>query len=236
MGLQTFFYVFPHAWGKKSFGFQKMRFRTFMSSLPSRNWKDHIDVNFINLPGGFLWWGSVKSKTPIKQEAIAFPSSSVTSGAKLEVRLGRRKTVFCERRRRQNQLNSFSKGADGETGEKRRCGHRKGWERDRREKETSRERKGEWVERGRKRQQHSHTHTATMGEEDNTLPVGALISKMAAKHLTRVLFLSALSSAISSSLSRSCSRQTFSSLVNTANSCGAHAHLVQHRVKQTSWK
>lgn len=45
---------------------------------------------------------------------------------------------------------------------------------------------------------------------------------MAAKHLTRVLFLSALSSAISSSLSRSCSRQTFSSLVNTANSCGSH--------------
>lgn len=69
---------------------------------------------------------------------------------------------------------------------------------------------------------HSHTHTTTMGEEDNTEPVTVLISKMAAKHLTRVLFLSALSSAISSSLSRSCSRQTFSSLVNTANSCGTH--------------
>lgn len=38
--------------------------------------------------------------------------------------------------------------------------------------------------------------------------------------LTRVLFLSALSSAISSSLSSSCSRQRFSSLVSTANSCG----------------
>lgn len=37
--------------------------------------------------------------------------------------------------------------------------------------------------------------------------------------LTRVLFLSALSSAISSSLSSSCSRQRFSSLVSTANSC-----------------
>lgn len=37
--------------------------------------------------------------------------------------------------------------------------------------------------------------------------------------LTRVLFLSALSSAISSSLSNSCSRQRFSSLVSTANSC-----------------
>lgn len=67
-----------------------------------------------------------------------------------------------------------------------------------------------------------HTHTTTMGEEDNTEAVTVLISKMAAKHLTRVLFLSALSSAISSSLSRSCSRQTFSSLVNTANSCGTH--------------
>lgn len=87
------------------------------------------------------------------------------------------------------------------------------------------------VEKGRKLQQHSHTHTATMGEEDNTLPVGALISKMAAKHLTRVLFLSALSSAISSSLSRSCSRQTFSSFVNTANSCGEHARSVQGPVK-----
>lgn len=64
--------------------------------------------------------------------------------------------------------------------------------------------------------------TTTLGEEDNTKPVGVLIGKMAAKHLTRVLFLSALSSAISSSLSRSCSRQTFSSLVNTANSCGSH--------------
>lgn len=66
------------------------------------------------------------------------------------------------------------------------------------------------------------THTPTMGEEDNTEAVTVLISKMAAKHLTRVLFLSALSSAISSSLSRSCSRQMFSSLVNTANSCGTN--------------
>lgn len=66
------------------------------------------------------------------------------------------------------------------------------------------------------------THTTTLGEEDNTKAVRVLIGKMAAKHLTRVLFLSALSSAISSSLSRSCSRQTFSSLVNTANSCGSH--------------
>lgn len=64
--------------------------------------------------------------------------------------------------------------------------------------------------------------THTMGEEHNTEAVSVLISKMAAKHLTRVLFLSALSSAISSSLSRSCSRQTFRSLVNTANSCGKH--------------
>lgn len=66
------------------------------------------------------------------------------------------------------------------------------------------------------------SHTTTLGEEDNTKPVRVLIGKMAAKHLTRVLFLSALSSAISSSLSRSCSRQTFSSLVNTANSCESH--------------
>lgn len=106
-------------------------------------------------------------------------------------------------------------------------------ERQERERDVQKENGGKerwrWVERGRKRQQHSHTHTATMGEEDNTLPVGALISKMAAKHLTRVLFLSALSSAISSSLSRSCSRQTFSSLVNTANSCRAHARRVQGR-------
>lgn len=113
-------------------------------------------------------------------------------------------------------------------------------EKDRRERDVQKENGGKerwrWVERGRKRQQHSHTHTATMGEEDNTLPVGALISKMAAKHLTRVLFLSALSSAISSSLSRSCSRQTFSSLVNTANSCGAHVKTRSGLRKQTFWK
>lgn len=77
------------------------------------------------------------------------------------------------------------------------------------------------------------THTTTMAEEDNTEPVTVLISKMAAKHLTRVLFLSAFSSAISSSLSRSCSRQTFSSLVNTANSCGTHKLRSEAR-KQTT--
>lgn len=36
---------------------------------------------------------------------------------------------------------------------------------------------------------HSHTHTATMGEEDNTQPVTALISKMAATSYPRVVSL-----------------------------------------------
>lgn len=94
------------------------------------------------------------------------------------------------------------------------------------EKESRREKRMWRRKRKRRRKQKQtkqcHTHTTTMGEEDNTEAVTVLISKMAAKHLTRVLFLSAFSSAISSSLSRSCSRQTFSSLVNTANSCGTH--------------
>ena len=44
--------------------------------------------------------------------------------------------------------------------------------------------------------------------------------------VTRVLLRSAFSSEISSSLSRSCSRHTFSSLVNTANSC--KRRLIRH--------
>lgn len=95
--------------------------------------------------------------------------------------------------------------------------------RQKRSHEEKKEKKGKRREGAEKKQiKLCHTHTPTMGEEDNTEAVTVLIGKMAAKHLTRVLFLSALSSAISSSLSRSCSRQTFSSLVNTANSCGTH--------------
>lgn len=73
-------------------------------------------------------------------------------------------------------------------------------------------------------------------EREKSEAATVLMGKMAAKHLTRVLFLSALSSAISSSLSRSCSRQTFSSLVNTANSCETHTHTdgsQKHKNKQS---
>lgn len=52
--------------------------------------------------------------------------------------------------------------------------------------------------------------------------------------LTRVLFLSALSSAISSSLSSSCSRHTFSSLVNTANSC-SHTNTHNNNNNNRKW-
>lgn len=39
-------------------------------------------------------------------------------------------------------MGSFSKGADGETDEKRRCGHGKEWQRDRREKEMGGKKRG----------------------------------------------------------------------------------------------
>lgn len=88
-----------------------MRFGTFVLSLSSRNRKDNVGVKFTNLPGGVLFDLDQSSQNP--------PSSKRASV------YGRRKTGRCEKTEKTKRFGELLKGADGETDEKRRCGHRK---------------------------------------------------------------------------------------------------------------